>query len=114
MDWSDKSIKRIYQLIGRRTRLARIDKEMTQTELGQAVGLARSSIANIEAGRQHAPAHVVLLIAHSLGVEVAELLPSGSELDGFATVATPPLDLEGHADSTHEFVTTIVRRATGG
>jgi len=113
VDWSESSIKRLYAEIGIRIRSARKQGGWSQDDLGAAVGLTRSSIANIEAGRQRAPAHIVVLIAHTLGVPVETLLPSGAELDSLATFQAPALDLKGQPDSTHDFVTTAIRRATG-
>lgn len=114
VDWSEDSIKRLYAEIGTRIRSARKQAVWSQFDLAHAVGLTRSSIANIEAGRQHAPVHVVVLIAHTLSAPVETLLPSGPELDSIATFRTPTPDLEGQPDSTHDFVTTALRRATGG
>lgn len=42
--------------------------------MGEALGLNRSSIANIEAGRQLLYAHSILPLASLLGVDPAELL----------------------------------------
>lgn len=113
MDWNEESIKRLYGEIGARIRSARKQRGWSQVDLADAVGLTRSSIANIEAGRQRAPAHIVVLIAHTLDVSVEALLPSGSELDSLAIFQAPALDLEGQPASTHDFVTTAIRRATG-
>lgn len=114
MDWNEDSIKQLYAEIGTRIRSARKQEGWSQVDLGEVVGLTRSSIANIEAGRQHAPVHVVVLIAHTLNIPVETLLPSGSKLDSLATFHAPALDLKGQPDSTHDFVTTALRRATGG
>jgi transcriptional regulator with XRE-family HTH domain len=114
VDWSEDSIKRLYAEIGARVRSARKQHGWNQVDLAHAVGLTRSSIANIEAGRQRALVHVVVLAAHALGVPVETLLPLGSELDNTAILRAPALDLEGQSNSTHDFVTTAIRRATGG
>lgn len=113
MNWNEESIKRLYVEVGARIRSTRKQHGWSQDELAHSVRLTRSSIANIEAGRQRAPAHVVVLIAHALDVSVETLLPSGPELDSLATFQAPTLDLEGQPASTHDFVTTTIRRATG-
>ena len=64
---------------GARVQRARMRRGRTQRELARAVGMARSSIANLETGRQRPPVHVVLLIARVLGVPVTDLLPSGRD-----------------------------------
>jgi transcriptional regulator with XRE-family HTH domain len=114
VDWNRESIKRLYGEVGARVRGARKQHGWTQDELAHAVGLTRSSVANIEAGRQHALAHVVMLIARALDTPVEELLPSGRELDKLAMVQTPVFDLDGQPDSTQDFVTSAIRRAAGG
>jgi transcriptional regulator with XRE-family HTH domain len=48
----------------------------SQRELARAVGVARSSIGNLETGAQRPPVHLVLLIARVLDVPVTDLLPS--------------------------------------
>ena len=49
---------------------------MTQDRLGRLVGLSRTSITNIEKGRQHVSLHQILRIADALEVEPEFLLPS--------------------------------------
>ena len=54
---------------------------MTQSKLGDLVGLSRTSITNIEKGRQHVALHQVFAIASALRVSPSALLPS-EENDG--------------------------------
>jgi DNA-binding XRE family transcriptional regulator len=65
----------LYNLIGERLRQQRIQVDMTQTQLAEAVGVLRTSIANIEAGRQKPPLHLLYKLCMELGVEVADILP---------------------------------------
>lgn len=71
---------RLYLELGVRVRRLREDLNITQDELAKRVDISRSSIANIERGRQHAPVHVVLSIAETLNVDMAQLLPTHAEL----------------------------------
>ncbi len=48
---------------------------LTQAELGGAVGLTRTSITNIERGRQRILVHTLFEIAAELGIEPRDLLP---------------------------------------
>ena len=48
---------------------------MTQDRLGTLVGLSRTSITNIEKGRQHVSLHQLYRIADVLGVTPDMLLP---------------------------------------
>lgn len=59
---------------GERFRAARMNAEMTQTELAHMLGLSRSSVANIEAGRQGVYAEDVVRAAVVLGVDPGWLL----------------------------------------
>ena len=111
---SEESLKALYTEIGAQVRRARKRQGWSQLDLARAVDLTRSSVANLEAGRQRPPVHVALLIAHALDVPVNDLLPSGPDLDRFVKVQSPDIDLDGQPEATHEFVTAAIRRATGG
>lgn len=65
----------LYAEIGRRIRSEREALGFTQTDLAQAVGLLRTSIANIESGRQRLPIQTLYQIAYELGVPIYALLP---------------------------------------
>jgi transcriptional regulator with XRE-family HTH domain len=56
-------------------------KGMTQEKLGSHVGLSRTSITNIEKGRQHVSLHQLFAISRALKVTPETLLPA---LDGVA------------------------------
>jgi transcriptional regulator with XRE-family HTH domain len=62
---------------GARVRAYRTADGVTQQDLAEAAGLSRSSIANLEAGRQDVTVTTVLAIAHHLGVAPGDLLPAG-------------------------------------
>ena len=113
MEWSEEATKRLYVDIGERIRKNRVKSDLTQTDLAHVTGLTRSSIANIEGGRQRAPIHTLYMIAQALDTSIQELMPSSSELDLLATI-TPALDLEGQSSATQEFVTSTLRRLAGG
>jgi len=80
--WSEEALQELYAGIGARVQRARRQREWTQSQLAAAVGLTRASIANLEAGRQRPPVHVVVLIARALGVPAEELLSSSPGLPG--------------------------------
>lgn len=66
----------IYETFGKLVRLHRQRLEgMTQAQLGERVGLSRTSITNIEQGRQPVSLHQFLVIAHVLQVPPEALLP---------------------------------------
>lgn len=67
---------RIYRVFGSRLREAREQADVTQEELARRVDLSRTSITNIEKGRQRILLHQVLNLAGALNVDPAQLMPS--------------------------------------
>lgn len=65
----------LYRSIGRNVRVAREASDMTQEDVASAAGVLRTSIANIEAGRQRVPLHTLSRIADALQTPVSALLP---------------------------------------
>ena len=78
-----------YKEFGRRLQRARRDAHVTQAELARGIGLSRTSIANIESGRQPVDIHTAVVLSHVLGTQIEKLLPelgttivcSGANLD---------------------------------
>ena len=64
----------LYSEIGRRIKAEREALEFTQHDLAQEIRMLRTSIANIEAGKQRLPIHVLYAIATALGIPVSDLL----------------------------------------
>src|SRR5262249_37436506 len=64
-----------YENLGKKIRSARVAARITQHELAGAVNLTRTSITNIERGRQPVMAHVLARIASVLNVTVEDLVP---------------------------------------
>lgn len=65
---------------GARVRAARTRAGLSQTDLGTLVGLTRSSVANVEAGRQASSAEQAVTIANALGVGVQWLLTGDTKI----------------------------------
>ena len=74
------SQKAFYAEIGRRIRDARRKRNpaLTQDDLAQSVGLTRTSITNVEHGRQKCLLHTFVQIAAALQIDPANLLPSSN------------------------------------
>lgn len=68
------AVQRIYQEFGARVAKRRKELGMIQDELAAGMGLARTSITNIEVGRQRILIHQVFEIADALDMDVSELL----------------------------------------
>lgn len=64
-----------YAEVGRRIRQAREKRGLSQEALASAVSLTRTSVTNIEKGRQKFLVHTLVDLARSLRVEPTTLLP---------------------------------------
>lgn len=57
-----------------------IKPRLSQEHLAESLGLKRTSIVNLEAGRQKAPLETLYQIACELNVEIKDLIPTLDEL----------------------------------
>jgi transcriptional regulator with XRE-family HTH domain len=64
-----------YREFGDRLRRARMAKGVSQAAVAPGVGLSRTSVANIERGRQRLSLHLLMEFARVLEVEPCDLLP---------------------------------------
>lgn len=94
-------IDRLYIEVGRRISTTRSALTITQGELATAVSLSRTSITNIESGRQKIQIHTLLQIAAFLEVDAVDLLP---QLLTNKAEATESASLEGLDDSIRKFI----------
>lgn len=79
----------IYRLIGGQIRVVRHSRKLTQEQLGERVKLQRTSITNIEKGRQKLLLHTFIDIAKALAVSPNDLLSplhSGLEVAGYRAI----------------------------
>lgn len=67
---------RVYRMFGDRVRELREERSVTQEELAKRVQLSRSSITNIEKGRQRVLLHQMVNIAAALDAKPSDLMPS--------------------------------------
>ena len=70
----------LYRLIGRRVLKRRKEQRFSQEELADLIGVSRTSITNLEHGRQRIPLHQLVGVADALGCEFADLLPTLKDL----------------------------------
>lgn len=75
--------KNYYVALGRQIRQARESKRTTQDDLALKVSLTRTSIINIEKGRQQVLVHTLADIAGALGVGILDLLPPSNDVAHF-------------------------------
>lgn len=77
---TDGEKKRLYLQLGDRVSDRRREASFSQEELAERVGLSRSSIVNIEKGRQRPPLHTLWEIAEALDADPKILMPSREEV----------------------------------
>ena len=94
---------RFYSEFGNRVQRARRKLKLTQEALASLVGLTRTSIVNIEKGRQKVLCHTLVALSRSLKVKCEDLLPipsDGVELEDLLRVA--PADAQAFVRSAVE------------
>jgi transcriptional regulator with XRE-family HTH domain len=67
-------IEELYQQFGQRLKRFRCAAKLTQAQVAVQVGLTRTSITNIEHGRQHVMLHQLVLLATAVKVSPMQLL----------------------------------------
>jgi transcriptional regulator with XRE-family HTH domain len=72
--------KKLYKSIGDKIRELRIERNYNQTELAQKIGLERTSVTNIETGKQKVTLYALYNISKSLDVSLNDLLPQADDL----------------------------------
>jgi transcriptional regulator with XRE-family HTH domain len=70
----DKDI--LYSQIGEKVRLLRTSVSLNQEDLSKKVGMTRSSIAQIEAGKQAVSVYTLYRIGEALNKPLTDILPS--------------------------------------
>ena len=75
----------LYSEVGKRIREAREKRGLTQADLASAIALTRSSITNIEQGRQRLLLHTLCEVAVALHEEPHNLVPNLDALLGRAS-----------------------------
>jgi|SRR5271170_2195438 len=100
-----------YQEVGRRIREARKRRKpsLTQDGLASLVGLTRTSITNLEQGRQKCLLHTLSEVATALQVEPASLFPGTKPQLGDLNQA-----LKHRAPKEKEWIMSAVTAATLG
>jgi transcriptional regulator with XRE-family HTH domain len=117
---SINALRQFYKDVGLRVRDARKKaSNMTQKALATNVGLTRTSLTNIENGRQKLLLHTFAEIATALGVEAANLLPkSANSPQGLPVNLPSSLDADARGfieraigtGVTYEKTTTTIHR----
>jgi DNA-binding XRE family transcriptional regulator len=82
-------LRPVYKEFGQRVRTGRATSKLTQDMLANQIGLSRTSITNIESGKQAVLLHQVYDIAKALDTTVQTLLPDEEPAVG---ILSPSVD----------------------
>lgn len=74
-----KSQDRLYKLLGDNVKKHRSRLRLTQEQLATKIELTRTSVVNIEQGKQQTPLHLVLALTEIFNVSLEALIPKGSD-----------------------------------
>jgi transcriptional regulator with XRE-family HTH domain len=93
-----------YKAVGGLVRKARDKAGLTQDALASRIGLTRTSVTNIEKGRQKVLLHTLCDLASALGIPPAALLPESQES------TEPVIDhlLKGRPRSEQEWIRSAI------
>ncbi|MHA4895775.1 helix-turn-helix transcriptional regulator [Pedobacter sp. PWIIR3] len=101
------------QILGKNIKELRQNLDMNQDDLAERIGLTRTSISNIEAGRQLAPLDLMYKLFHELGTELHFILPSYNDLSSQIQNSESTLDklkTKNVSDSSIEAVKNIISK----
>ena len=70
--------KDLYIELGKKIKSLRLENNLTQEELAKALKLQRTSVTNIEAGRQAAPLHIYYQVCLLFKENLGDLLTANS------------------------------------
>jgi len=73
--WYKLTMQRLYLEFGRLLREQRIGHSLNQQAVAERVGLSRTSITNIELGKQHITLHMLYELASAVNTTPEQLLP---------------------------------------
>jgi transcriptional regulator with XRE-family HTH domain len=73
-DPTTEDVTNLYTTIGLRILTTRRARGLNQAALGHRIGLGRSTISNLESGRQHLAVHQLVAIAQALRIDTEDLL----------------------------------------
>ena len=100
------SVRGLYEDLGDRIKVRRKAGDLSQAQLAERVELTRTSISNIESGRQHVPLDVLYRVARALNCRPHELLPDPGELAEQNEMVTA-LAAKTDRDDVREFLSSI-------
>ena len=78
-------VRELYKQIGSSIAMLRRKRHLSQESLASELQLTRTSVTNIEQGRQHVQIHTLYAIAKVFEVSLTDLLPTANAVRGLKT-----------------------------
>ena len=100
----------LYRTIGANLRRQRLAAGLTQDALANRVGVLRTSITNIEKGRQKAPVHLLYGLCEALEADIASVLPDSARIRRPSFVS---VEVEGEVSMMPPRTAELVRQLRG-
>ena len=100
---------RLHRALGAQIRSLREDAGDSQGDLAGALGLSRTSVVNMEAGRQRPPLVTLYRIAKRYRTNVPALLPSLSDIDDSEVEERLIEEAVGNDDAWRDVISSFVR-----
>lgn len=97
----------LYAEFGRLVREKRVGLGLTQLEVAKRVGLSRTSITNIELGRQQLPLHMLYLFADAVESDPISLLPDKKFASGEQELMTSKIESLELDDASKRWIQAI-------
>lgn len=73
---SEESVDEFYKELSERIKDCRLRKNISLTHMANYLGLAKSTVSNIETGRHRPSIHHLVTMAKVMNVEIFDLIPS--------------------------------------
>lgn len=77
---------KLYKLLGENVRKYRSQLGLTQEQLADKIELTRTSVVNIERGKQNTPLHLLLTMAEVFNITLETLIPNKSDYQSNAQI----------------------------
>jgi transcriptional regulator with XRE-family HTH domain len=103
----------LYKQFGKQLRDLRRAAGLTQDQVAERVKLKRTSITNIERGRQHIALHQLYLLANAVGKAPSDLLPDAEPTlqELLSTKAIAALRASAEDDQDLAFAAQVISKA---
>ena len=100
-----------YNQLGENIQKYRQRRKLSQERLANIVGLTRTSLTNIEKGRQHPPLHTLCEILEQLKVDISDVLPRTTAINEPSDIKTLAM-MQVRGEKELAFIETAIKGGT--